>query len=115
MRRSLPLGLFLFACVFLAFAIHLARAGGPGSFAPVVIGLVGVAGAGIAIGLWRRASWALPGFAAWGAGSLALGFWQELTLRRVPLSTVILWLVFGVLLYGAVGLYLHDALRGIKT
>ena len=50
MRRSLPLGLFLFACVFLAFAIHLARAGGPGSFAPVVIGLVGVAGAAIALG-----------------------------------------------------------------
>jgi len=111
MRRSLPFGLFLFACVFVAYAVHLARAGGPAGFAPAVICVMGIAAAGVGLGLWRRVPWGLPAYGVWAACALALGFWQELTVRRAPLGVVIVWLILGALLYFAVGVYLHDALR----
>ena len=115
MRRSLPLGLFLFACVFVAYGIHILRAGGSAGFARTVLGLVGLGAIGIGIALWRRDPRAVPGYALWSLVSLALGFWQELSVAREPLGVVLLWLIFAVLLYGAVGLYLHDALRAAAT
>lgn len=111
MRRSLPLGLFLFACLFVAFGIHMLRAGGSLGFARTAVAVIGVGAIVLGIGLWKRDFRAIQGYIFWAAASLALGLWQELSVRRVPMGTVILWLIFGVLLYGAVGLYLHDALR----
>jgi len=111
MRRSLPVGLILFGCIFVAYGIHIVRAGGSPGFARTVLGLLGVGAAAIGVGLWRRDSRAFKGYVLWSAVSLALGFWRELSLAREPLGVVLAWLLFGVLLYGAVGLYLHDALR----
>jgi len=115
MRRSLPLGLFLFACVFVAYGIHILRAGGSAGFARTVLALVGLGAIGIGIALWRRDPRAVPGYVLWSVVSLALGFWQELSVAREPLSVVILWLILAFLLYGAVGLYLRDALRAART
>jgi hypothetical protein len=114
MRRSLPLGLFLFACVFVAYGVHMLRAGGPPGFSRTAVVLIGLGAVAIGIGLWRRDMRAFRGYVLWSGISLALGFWQELSVSREPLGVVIVWLVFGVLLYGAVGLYLHDALRGAR-
>ena len=111
MRRSLPVGLFLVACVFIAYGIHILRAGGSPGFARTVLGLIGLGAVAIGIGLWRRDPRAFQGYVLWAAVSLAFGFWQELSVAREPMGVVIVWLIFGVLLYGAVGLYLHDALR----
>ncbi|HEX5043867.1 MAG TPA: hypothetical protein VFV75_13230 [Candidatus Polarisedimenticolaceae bacterium] len=112
--RSLPLGLLLFACVFVAFGIHLLRAGGDPGFERAVVVLVGLGAVAIGIGLWRRDMRALRGYVLWSGISLALGFWHELSVAREPLAVVLVWLVLGALLYGAVGLYLRDALRAAR-
>ena len=111
MRRSLPVGLFLVACLFVAYGIHILRAGGSPGFARMVFGLIGLGAIAIGIGLWRRDPRAVQGYALWSVLSLVLGFWHELSVAREPIGVVLVWLAFAVLLYGAVGLYLHDAVR----
>jgi len=114
MRRSLPVGLFLVACLFVAYGIHILRAGGSAGFARTAFCLIGLGAIAIGIGLWRRDPRAVQGYVLWSVVSLVLGFWQELSVAREPLGVVLVWLLLAVLLYGAVGLYLHDAVRAAR-
>ncbi|HET9298329.1 MAG TPA: hypothetical protein VFO11_00200 [Candidatus Polarisedimenticolaceae bacterium] len=107
-RHGVPLGLLFFGLLFVASGLRLARTGAPS----LLCAALAVFSIAIGLALWRREAWAMKGYVAWVAGTLAVGAWGEIFVDHEPIAVVGLWLLLAGALYTAVGLYLRGALRG---
>lgn len=110
-RRWHDIGPLVIAALLALAGIRGLRHLGEADLQRVLRGVMAFIALSIAIGIFRQSRWAAPLFLAWAAVLMAVDAWAEIFVAGESPIVVAVWFLLIGSVFGAVALYLRDALR----